>query len=60
VQIRVVSEMTPRELAEAVSGFRKKYVSDWEDWLNTPASDRVREYPPQVAGNQATQAAKHA
>lgn len=44
MQIRVVSEMTPRELAQAVNGFRKKYVSHWEDWLNTPASDRVRKF----------------
>ena len=44
VQFRVVSEMTPQELAQAVRGFPKRYVSDWEEWLNTPASDQVRKF----------------
>ncbi|HUW08479.1 MAG TPA: hypothetical protein VM537_02065 [Anaerolineae bacterium] len=45
MQIReVVSEMTPRELAQAVGGFRKTYVSDWEEWLNAPASDEVSKF----------------
>lgn len=44
MQIRVLSQMTPRELAQAVRDFRKTYVSDWERWLNTPASDQVREF----------------
>ncbi len=44
MQVRVVSEMTPQELAQAVGGFRKRYVSDWEEWLNSPASDQVRNF----------------
>ena len=44
MQIRVVSEMTPGELAQAVGGFRKKFVDHWEGWLNTPSQDRVTEF----------------
>ena len=44
VQIRVVSEMTAQELAQAVGGFRKGYVSDWDEWLSNPASDQVRKF----------------
>jgi len=58
VQIRVVSEMTPQELAQAVSGFRKTYVSDWEDWLNTPASDRVPKFASILRKWQATRPRK--
>lgn len=54
MQIRVVSEMTPRELAQAVGGFRKTYVSDWEDWLNTPASDEVGKFASILRKWQAT------
>ena len=54
MQIRVVSEMTPRELAQAVGGFRKTYVSDWEEWLNTPASDEVRKFASILRKWQAT------
>ena len=41
MQIRAVSEMNPEEIRQAVAGFAAKYVRDWEEWLSTPASDRV-------------------
>jgi hypothetical protein len=54
VEIRVLSEMTPRELAQAASGFRKKYVSHWEDWLNTPSSHRATKFASILRKWQAT------
>jgi hypothetical protein len=44
VHIRLLSEMTPAALAQAVNGFRKTYAADWEAWLNTPSSHRVEEF----------------
>jgi hypothetical protein len=44
VQIRVLSQMTPPELAQAVSGFRNTYVSDWQEWLTTPPTDQARQF----------------
>jgi len=54
VQIRVLSEMTPQDLVQAVSGFRNTYVSDWEEWLNTPPSDQVRKFASILRKFQAT------
>ena len=54
MHIRVLSEMTPRQLAEAISGFRKRHVSDWEEWLTTPPSDQVRKFASILRRFQAT------
>ena len=58
MQIRVVCEMTPRELADAVDGFRKTFVDDWEDWLNTTAWERVSKFGSILRKWQATRPLK--
>lgn len=44
MQIRVLSEMTPTEVAEAVGGFSQEYVDHWQRWLDTPSQKRVTEF----------------
>jgi hypothetical protein len=41
MQISIVSEMTLEELAQAIRGFQKEYVTHWEDWLATPVPERA-------------------
>jgi hypothetical protein len=41
VRIRVVSQLTPTEVHQAVAGFDRRYVQHWDEWLATPAPGRV-------------------
>ncbi len=58
MHILVLSEMSPRKLAQAVGGFRQTYAADWERWLNTPSSDRVNMFASILRKWQATRPLK--
>jgi hypothetical protein len=52
--IAALSTLTPEQVHDRVAGYARRYVVDWDEWLATPAEDRIAAFGRTLRKWQAT------